>query len=129
MGRTMTRPLAQLALACMIPIGAYVLHGFAASNGLIHAFEELGEKITLSDGITTRGLEVTGAEELDKLLRLLLNFFWPVVNGQNTALSLHSFMFAGQGVALMAIQMIENKRHGNHTLLVSLSVYHRPVIQ
>lgn len=109
----------KLVLAGFIPLGAWALHGFAFSNGLIQMFEDLGQQTILSDGVTECAGSFTGLGGLDRLLRTLLNFFWPVVNGHDAALSLHSFMFAGQGVPLLVLNMLEGARLGNKSLIVS----------
>lgn len=109
----------KLLLAGLIPLGAWALHGFAASNGLIQMFEDLGEQTLLSDGVTECTGSFTGLEGLDRLLRTLLNFFWPVTKGHDAALSLHSFMFAGQGVPLLVLNMLEGARAGNKNLVIS----------
>ncbi|KAI6780924.1 Epoxide hydrolase ascI [Emericellopsis cladophorae] len=106
-------------LAGLIPLGGLALHGFAASNGLIQKFEDLKADPLLSDGVTLYSTNYTSAEGFNGLLRTLLNFFWPVVNGNDARLSLYSFMFGGQGVALVMLNLLEGMRHGNRGLVVS----------
>jgi hypothetical protein len=112
----------KVALAVLALVGGWVLHGFASSNGLIQAFNDLSRSDVLSDGFTKSKAAFVGVKGIDGLLKALLNFFWPVVNGNDFALSLYSFMFAGQGVALMTLNILEGMRQGNRSLVVSLYV-------
>ncbi|KAL1958967.1 hypothetical protein VTO42DRAFT_3520 [Malbranchea cinnamomea] len=55
----------------------------------------------------------TGIKPLDQLLTVLGTFFWPVVDGQNITLTLHSISFSGAFGAAWMLVVLEAWRDGN----------------
>ncbi len=63
---------------------------------------------------------LTGVTALDEQLKVLVAFFWPVINGSHPDVSLHAANFAFQGSVLWLLLVVESLRKGNDWKVVSL---------
>ena len=109
--------LARLTLLLLSAFGFYALWGFSTSNGL---FEHTAESSKILFSNTTRSAALTGIDALDKQLKVLISFFWPVIDGSRPDVSLHAMNFAFQGVAMWLLLVVEGLRFGNKGRAVSL---------
>lgn len=62
----------------------------------------------------------TGVKALDDGLVTFQAFFYPILSGQNPALSLVGFHFYGQGMATWLLMLVESFRVGNSWKPISL---------
>lgn len=62
----------------------------------------------------------TGIKPIDKLCVQFIAFFWPVINGENVALTVQGVHFLGQGYVVWMLLLVEGWRAGNRGKLVSL---------
>ena len=62
----------------------------------------------------------TGIKPIDAQDAVLVNFFWPTVDGSLPNASLFCFMFAGEAVAVWTIIYVEGQRLSHSWRLVSL---------
>ena len=63
-----------------------------------------------------------GIEPIDTVLRILVGFFYPCVNGKHPELSLLCVLFCGQMLPLHTIMMLEGLRSGNKSTCLWLYV-------
>ncbi|KAI9878134.1 MAG: hypothetical protein M1830_001780 [Pleopsidium flavum] len=61
----------------------------------------------------------TGIRPIDDQLKILVTFFWPIVDGSAPTTSLQSVHFGGQIVAAWIVCMIESLRDGNRWRVIS----------
>jgi len=116
----MSKSLA-LILTVLSITGGVTLHGFSIRNGMSDMIEAARVHYILTDGIPNPYLgRLTGIAPVDFMLFTLVNFFWPVTQGDTPGLSLMGLLFAGQCCALLTIMMIEGFRSGNKGRAVSL---------
>lgn len=108
-------------------LSAFALYSefyFAFSNGLL----ELSDKVAVDKLIPNLDNEplrtvYTGVELVDRLFILLGTFFWPTVDGNNPALTLHTLAFAGAFGSAWVLILLEGWRKGNAWKPVALYVY------
>lgn len=113
----MSLSIVRLTLILTSVFGFYALWGFSVSNGL---FEYIAES---SNALFRNGPEsatLTGLAILDEQLKILVSFFWPVIDGSRPDLCLHAMNFAFQGGALWLLLVVEGLRRGNRWKTVSL---------
>lgn len=99
--------------------GFYALWAFSFSNGLFDYIPETA-KTLFPDSTTPATL--TGLTALDEQLKVLVSFFWPVIDGSSPDVSLHAMNFMFQATTMWLLLMVEGLRHGNNWKLVSLCV-------
>jgi hypothetical protein len=91
----------------------YAIFYFSQVNGL----NELGLKSVASGKLP--GLDeplrtvYTGVEPVDRILTVLTTFFYPVLDGQSSALLLHGIGFSGTFGAAWTLVVLESWRKGN----------------
>jgi hypothetical protein len=114
----MSKPLAFVLIFLSIA-GGVALHGFSIRNGMSDMIEAARIKNLLTDGTSNpyKG-KITGIGFVDFMLFTLVNFFWPLTQGDTPGLTLIGLQFAGQMMPLLTIMMIEGFRSGG--LAVSL---------
>lgn len=102
--------------AILFSLSAFVFYAifyFSYANGL----HELGHKAVASGKLP--GLDAplrtvyTGVEPIDRLLTLLITFFYPAMDGQDATLLLHSIGFSGTFGAAWTLVVLESWRKGN----------------
>lgn len=87
------------------------LHHLGHANGLFPLLEEHSKNGAYP-------VDLTPIESLKFLSGVLVGFFYPAVDGTQPGLSLASYVFAGQCIAMWTTLMIEGARHGNKMRLV-----------
>lgn len=102
--------------------GWYALYIFGYKNGSLSMVSTQRESGRLGDTSVTYNESFTGIPRIDQHLNVLLTFFWPLVDGSRPDASLHSFYFAGQGIAVWVATVIEGLRRGNKWHTISLYV-------
>jgi len=111
--------LTKVTLLSFSLIGAVMLHGISTKSGFYDQIEDYKRKLVLSDG-SSYNPKITGIAALDDgFLGIIVQFFYPCVDGQNPGLSLLSFLFAGQGTAFLAMTFLDAFRSGNKGKLIS----------
>jgi hypothetical protein len=113
----MSLTIIKFTLLLTSAFGFYALWGFSASNGLFEYMPEMAKKL-FSDSKDSATL--TGLTALDEQLKVLVSFFWPVIDGTRPDVSLHAVNFLFQGTALWLLLMVEGLRRGNDWKVVSL---------
>lgn len=104
---------AKLLLALLSLSVFYFIFYFADANGL----RALGDAAQHAQ--TLPGLDVplrtryTGLAPLDQLLTTLTVFFWPVGDGSQPALTLHSVAFSGTFASAWILVTLESWRQGS----------------
>lgn len=116
--------MSRLTMAGLIGLGVVSLHIFGESNTLFPQIVQHREKHLLpthSTWTTTSfPTSFTGYDPPDSILKTLVVFFWPVVDGENLGTSLVGFVFAGQAIAIWIVMVLEGHRKGNSGRLISL---------
>jgi hypothetical protein len=97
--------------------GFFALWGFSKSNGLFQYIPDMAETLFSN---SEESSTLTGLTALDEQLRLLVSFFWPVLDGTRPDLSLHAMNFLFQGAAMWLVVVVEGLRRGNDWKVVSL---------
>jgi hypothetical protein len=115
----MSPTIVALTLLLTSAFGFYALWGFSSSNGLFEYIPETA-KTLFSDSANPTTL--TGINALDEQLKVLVSFFWPVIDGRSPDLSLHAVNFMFQGATMWLLLMVEGLRRGNDWKVVSLYV-------
>ncbi|KAL1847750.1 hypothetical protein Plec18170_008411 [Paecilomyces lecythidis] len=118
--------MATLVSYVLFFLSAFALYSefyFAFSNGLL----ELSDKVAVDKLIPNLDNEplrtvYTGVELVDRLFILLGTFFWPTVDGNNPALTLHTLAFAGAFGSAWVLILLEGWRKGNAWKLVAFPV-------
>jgi hypothetical protein len=116
----------RLTTIALAGLGFMALHGFGERNTFIPQLTAHIEKGQLPMPTSWTGStesipeSFTGVGPVDNLLKGVLVFFWPAVDGQNPGLSLFGFLFGGQGVAMWTITMLEGWRAGNSSSFIRL---------
>ncbi|KAJ5291805.1 hypothetical protein N7478_001056 [Penicillium angulare] len=91
----------------------YAIFYFSHANGL----NELAFKAIASGKLPGNNEPLrtvyTGVEHIDKLLTVLTTFFYPVLDGQDATLFLHSIGFSGTFGATWTLVVLESWRKGN----------------
>jgi hypothetical protein len=113
----MSPTITAFALVLASAFGFYALWGFSGSNGLFEFIPEMAQ-VLFSDSKDPATL--TGLTALDDQLKVLVSFFWPVIDGSRPDVSLHAANFLFQGAALWLLLMVEGLRRGNDWRVVSL---------
>lgn len=113
-----------LALLLASAFGFYALWGFSSSNGLIEYMPETA-KILFSDSKDPAIL--TGLTAVDDQLKVLVSFFWPVIDGSSPDVSLEAANFLFQAAALWLLLVVEGLRRGNDWRVVSLYARDHPI--
>lgn len=98
----------------------YAIFYFAEINGLNKLAASTVEAGVLPNTTEPLRTVYTGIEPLDRLLTLLGTFFWPVVEGRNVTLTLHSVAFSGAFGAAWVLVMLEAWREGNSGTVAAL---------
>lgn len=113
-----TSPLIYLAAS---GAAAYCIFGLQMQNGFFDMLTVMAEDHpTRLPGSTVDGeLMTSGNQALDKAFLPLIRFFYPVTTGENPRLSLFSFWFAGQVIALHTLLVLEGLRVGNRGRLIA----------
>ncbi|KAL7626524.1 hypothetical protein AAE478_003296 [Parahypoxylon ruwenzoriense] len=111
------RALVVVALLCVYVFGANALYGLLFRNGYYDALIRLRDEGPhylpgSTNAILTR---YTGIGFLDKLLTLATVMFANVTDGSSPQLSLYSFHFGGQYLAILVVAAIEGLRSGNQS--------------
>ncbi|KAF2084758.1 hypothetical protein K490DRAFT_59392 [Saccharata proteae CBS 121410] len=109
---TFTTTLLLPAAAVLGVLGTWI---FSTNNGTFPALGVLVDSsFPLLPGTADAPLQrvFTGLEPLDRQLRVLVAFFWPLVNGADVGASLQAFHFAGQGIAWWTLVVAEGMREG-----------------
>jgi hypothetical protein len=114
----MSNSIIAFTLLLTSAFGFYALWAFSASNGLFEYIPEMA-KTLFSDSKDPATL--TGVTALDKQLKVLVSFFWPVIDGSSPDISLHALNFFFQVATLWLLLMVEGLRRGNDWKVVSLS--------
>lgn len=111
--------LTKILLLCLSVFGWFALFGFGYKNGSLDMVSS--QRITgcVGDACIPFNVSFTGISRVDQHLAVLLTFFWPLVDGSRPDASLHSFYFAGQGVAIWTATVVEGLRKRNRGLFVS----------
>ena len=112
--------LTKTSLLLVSAYGWYALYGFGYNNGSLPMVSEQRRTGLLGDTGISYNHSFTGVPRVDQHLNILLTFFWPLVDGTRPDASLHSFYFAGQGIAIWMATQIESLRKGNRWRVVSL---------
>lgn len=116
----MSKSVAGLLVSLAI-FGVIALHGFSIRNGTSEMIDAVRDHHLLADGTRNPFMgKVTGIGGVDFMLFTLVNFFWPVSQGETPGLSLFGLLFGGQIVALLTMTMIEGFREGNKARAVGL---------
>lgn len=101
--------------------GGLAIHGFSIRNGMSEMIEVARVHNLLADGTRNPYMgNITGIGGVDFMLFTLVNFFWPVSQGETPGLSLVGVLFGGQLVAFLTMVMIEGFREGNKGRVVGL---------
>ncbi|KAI5863292.1 hypothetical protein GGS23DRAFT_605303 [Durotheca rogersii] len=106
-----------VALLCVYALGANALYGLLFRNGYYDALIRLRDEGPHHLPGTTNPIltRYTGIGFLDKLLTLATVMFANVTDGSSPQLSLYSFHFAGQYLAILIVTTIEGLRRGNQS--------------
>lgn len=116
----MSPPLA-FTFFLLATAGGIALHGFSIRNGMSEMIESARIHNLLTDGTRNPYMgKITGIGGVDFMLFTLVNFFWPVTQGETPGLSLLGVLFGGQLCAFLTMVMIEGFRAGNKGRVVSL---------
>ena len=99
-------------------LGAATLHGISTKSGFYDLVESYKKKSVLGDGTLYNG-KITTVAPIDDFVGVLIQFFWPCVDGNDPGLSLLSFLFGGQATSFVAISLLDALRAGNKGKLVS----------
>ncbi|KAK4940217.1 hypothetical protein LTR10_019646 [Elasticomyces elasticus] len=126
--------VSRVVTPALILLGGYCLHGFSTANGLFPAVESLKSKHQLpsSGSLISKPSfpnSFTGLDPPDGILATLLLFFWPLLDGANPGASLFSFLFAGQGVALLSAIVLEASRKANKGRIISFTTVYGILFQ
>lgn len=97
----------KILLLSLSAYASYALMVFSTRNGLF----ELVSKSS-SNNFLSR-IAFTGVTSIDHRVDILATFFWPLVDGSLPGASLHCVCFAGQGIALWTLTVMEGLRRGN----------------
>ncbi|KAI9800936.1 MAG: hypothetical protein M1833_003073 [Piccolia ochrophora] len=114
---------AMLALPLFSAAGYYSTWGLSQRTGFFDSFSQVSE----ADPVLLPGTQepvrtsYTGNAAIDDFLTTLTLMFWPCFDGKWPALSLHSFHFATQFLAVWLLMEVEARRLGNRWRLVSLT--------
>jgi hypothetical protein len=109
----------KVALPLLSAFGFYVTYGLSFRNGTFALIEKAAEKFQLPNSNFALRTTFTGVGPIDNQLRVLLSFFWPVVNGDYPDVSLRCLRFAGSAGAAWLIVMMEALRRGNQGTAIS----------
>jgi hypothetical protein len=113
----MSVPIIAFTLVLTSAFGFYALWGFSTSNGLFEYIPEMAK--TLFSG-SKDPATLTGLTALDEQLKVMVSFFWPVIDGSSPEISLHAANFLFQAATLWLLLMVEGLRRGNDWKVVSL---------
>ena len=114
--------LTKVTLLLLSVYGWYALFSFGYRNGFLAMVSAQRETGRLGSHQILYNPSFIGIPRVDQHLNVLLTFFWPLVDGSRPDASLHSFYFAGQGIAIWIATSIESLRAGNQGHVVSLLV-------
>jgi hypothetical protein len=104
----------KIAFPLLSAFGFYVTYGLSFRNGTFTLIEKAVENLQLPNSDFALRTTFTGVGPIDRQLRVLLAFFWPVVSGDYPDVSLRTLRFAGQAGAAWLVCMMEGWRKGNH---------------
>lgn len=113
--------LLSLLFPLLSAYAGYAIFAFSQQNGTFDLVEEVISKNPMlgSSGEPLRTTYV-GIEPIDHLLTTLTTFFWPVVDGLNPSLLLHSVTFVGAFGSAWVLIVLESWRAGNSGKIFSL---------
>jgi len=109
----------KIALPLLSAFGFYVTYGLSFRNGTFDLVGKAAENFQLPESNFTLRTTFTGLGPIDKQLRALLSFFWPVVSGGYPDASLRTARFAGQVGAAWMVVLMEALRRGNQGTAIS----------
>jgi hypothetical protein len=102
-----TTTLLALAVA-----GGYCLHYIGQTNGFYGLIAKGVESRMMTDFVTPWPSWLQGPEAIVLMGGNLLNFFWPVLNGDLASTSWQAVPFAGQVLPCFLVVVLEGYRRG-----------------
>lgn len=100
----------------------YAVFYFSASNGLFQLIDDAVRANKLADTAYPLRTVYTGVEPVDRLLTVLVVFFWSALDGYNAGSVLHALYFAGAFGSAWVLVILEAWRVGNSWTVPALYV-------
>lgn len=118
-----TTTIVKVLLLVLSIIGVFGTWILVQRNGALSLLEQIASRKLLPGTNQPLQKSFTGIKAVDDQLKILVIFFWQVVDGSTPTSSLQSLHFEGQVIAGWVLCMLEGLRDGNRWRIISLYVH------